>query len=108
MTPEEKARAKAHAAIGMSCLWYIEDGDSREHSFICDDVTAAILEARAEALKDAIEAVSSEHLEDPQDDEDEAYDEAISCAVGALGVLRTLAQRAEPARPERATQRRSL
>jgi hypothetical protein len=42
---------------------------------------------RARALNDALEAVTAEHLTDPQNEEDEAYDRAIVDARQAIGRL---------------------
>jgi hypothetical protein len=51
------------------------------------DHATCLQQMREATLKEALAAVTAEHLEDPQNEEDEAYDRAIVDARQAIGRL---------------------
>jgi len=83
-----EARGAAHEAVGEGlCL----DPDRNGHTTECDRVYAVIIATHAVAMCEAIEAIKSEHLEEPQNAEDDAYDAAL---CNAISVVRRLMKKA--------------
>ena len=81
MTDEEAAKLAAQY-LRSHAIYFGLDSDLRIGlSILLQSVAAS---ARREALRDAELVVLAEHLEDPQDASDEAYDMAIDHAAAAL------------------------